>query len=213
VSAVAAALAAAGITVFARAVTGVRADWRGCLPQPGKRIYIANHVSHGDFVLIWTVLPRALRAATRPVAGADYWLASSARRFIASEVFNALLIERDPARRTRDPVADMAEVLQAGDALIFFPEGTRNTTQEVLLPFRSGLYHLCAAVPDAQVVPVWIDNLSRVMPKGEFLPVPLLCTVTFGEPLTLGPDEARDAFLKRTRDALLRLAPARHGDA
>jgi 1-acyl-sn-glycerol-3-phosphate acyltransferase len=212
-SGIAGMLAAAGITVFARAVTGVRADWRGCLPRAGKRIYIANHVSHGDFVLIWTVLPRALRAVTRPVAGADYWLSSPTRQFIAKKVFNALLIERDPTRRTRDPIADMAEVLEAGDALIFFPEGTRNTTQEVLLPFRGGLYHLCSAVPDVEVVPVWIDNLSRVMPKGEFLPVPLLCTVAFGEPLTLGCDEAKAAFLRRMRDALLRLAPARPEDA
>jgi hypothetical protein len=58
---------------------------------------------------------------------------------------------------------------------------------------------------------VWIDNLNRVMPKGEFLPVPLLCTVTFGAPLRLEAGEERQAFLDRSRNRLLALKP-RDGD-
>ena len=55
------ALAAVAVTSFARIVTGVRGNWRGCAPDPRPRVYFANHTSHGDFVLIWTVLPPALR--------------------------------------------------------------------------------------------------------------------------------------------------------
>ena len=208
----AAEIAAAAITFFARLVTAVRGVWAGIEPVRRQRIYYANHVSHGDFVLVWTVLPERLRRRTRPVAGADYWLASPVRRFIGRHVFNAVLIDRNPETRTLDPVEQMAEALDGHDSLILFPEGTRNTTDDALLPFKSGLYHLAKARPKVDIVPVWVANLNRVMPKGEFVPIPLICTVTFGAPLHVGDGEEKDAFLDRARDALLALAPA-NGEA
>jgi 1-acyl-sn-glycerol-3-phosphate acyltransferase len=199
------AITSRAITAFARLWTGVRPDWRGCLPEPRQRIYFANHASHGDFVLIWSVLPKDLRDRTRPVAGADYWRKSRLKEFLGSEVFKAVLIERQAESRTEDPIQRMSEALDGGDSLILFPEGTRNMTDEPLLPFKSGLYNLALARPGVELVPTWIDNLSRVLPKGEFLPLPLLCSVAFGEPLTLGEGEERKAFLARARNALLAL--------
>ena len=49
------------------------------------------------------------------------------------------------------------------------------------------------------LVPAWIDNIQRVMPKGEVVPVPILCSVTFGAPIGLEPEEERRAFLDRAR--------------
>ncbi|MGE0724530.1 MAG: lysophospholipid acyltransferase family protein [Alphaproteobacteria bacterium] len=199
----------AGVIAFARVLTGVRGNWQGCLPEARPRIYFANHASHGDFVLIWSVLPRAIRARTRPVAGADYWLRGRTRRFLAEKVFRAVLVDRRPEARSDDPIAAMAAPLAAGESLILFPEGTRNTSDVPLLPFRSGLARLAEAVPSAELVPVWIDNLNRVMPKGMPVPIPLLCTVTFGAPVAPHAGEARPAFLARAREALLALAPRR----
>ncbi|MGT2510688.1 lysophospholipid acyltransferase family protein [Cupriavidus basilensis] len=201
-------LVARAIILFARLLTGMQARWNGCLPAAVQRIYFANHSSHGDFVLIWGCLPPDLRPLTRPVAGADYWNKSGLRRFIGKDVFNALLIDRTRSDPDSDPVALMEQAVRRGDSLILFPEGTRNTTDERLLPFKSGIYHLACVCRDVELVPVWIDNLNRVMPKGEFVPVPLLCTVTFGKPLTLGAEEAKDDFLARCRAGLLSLAPA-----
>lgn len=201
------AAAALAVTGFARLVTGVRAAWQGCAPEAKRRVYFANHNSHGDFVLIWTVLPSALRGLTRPVAGSDYWNVSAARRFIAHRVFRAVLIDRNPATREGDPIVLMGRALDEGASLILFPEGTRNTTEERLLPFKTGLYHLARARPEVELVPVWIQNLNRVMPKGEFVPIPLLCTVTFGTPLILADGEEKGAFLFRARNALLALCP------
>ena len=197
------------VMVLARLVTGVRGSWQGCRPDPRPRIYFANHASHGDFILIWTVMPRALRRRARPVAAADYWLKGRLRRFAVERAFRAVLIDRHAGPFKADPIGRMAAALDEGGSLIFFPEGTRNTTEERLLPFKSGLYHLARARPEVELVPVWIENLNRVMPKGEFVPVPLLCTLTFGEPLMLAPCEDREAFLERARSALLALCPPR----
>jgi 1-acyl-sn-glycerol-3-phosphate acyltransferase len=203
VSAVVAWLLRHAILIFARFVTAVRPVWAGIAPVPVQRIYFANHSSNGDFVLIWTVLPDALRKTTRPVAGSDYWLASQLRSFIGREVFNAVLIDRRREMRTEDPVAQMVAALDEGSSLIIFPEGTRNAGPEPLLPFKTGLYHMAAARPGIDLVPVYIRNLNRVMPKGEVIPVPLICSVIFGESLHLLPGEPKEDFLTRARQALL----------
>ena len=197
------------ISTFARFMTAPRALWQGIEPVPRQRVYFANHSSNGDFVLLWTALPTPLRRQTRPVAALDYWLTSPLRAFIGREVFNAVLIDRRPEARTEDPVAQMVAALDQGSSLIIFPEGQRNSSEAPLLPFKSGLYHLAKARPGVDLVPVWIANLNRVMPKGEVIPVPLICTLTFGATLHLEPDEAKEAFLARATQALLALkAPA-----
>ena len=207
VRALAARALAQAISLFARFVTAPRAIWQGIEPVPRQRVYIANHSSNGDFVLLWTALPPALRRTTRPVAALDYWLSSPLRAFVGREVFNAVLIDRRPEARKDDPVAQMVEALDQGASLILFPEGQRNTTREALLPFKSGLFHLARQRPEVDLVPVWIANLNKVMPKGEIIPVPLICTLTFGAPVHLLPDETKEAFLTRAAAALLALRP------
>lgn len=200
-------VAALAITVFARFITAVRAEWRDFDPDIRPRVYFANHTSNGDFVLLWTVLPGPVRNRTRPVAAADYWLKNKVRRFIGERVFKAVLIEREPENRTRDPIEQMSEALAEGSSLIIFPEGTRNLTDMALMPFKSGIYRLALARPETEFIPAWIANLNRVMPKGESIPLPLICTVTFGAPLELLPGEEKTAFLERARAALLALKP------
>lgn len=199
--------AAGLVTLFARVVTAVRAEWGAHLPDLRPRVYFANHVSHGDFVLIWTVLPRPVRQMTRPVAAAEYWLKDAVRRYIGRRVFNAVLIERESENRTADPIQQMATALDEGSSLILFPEGTRNETDVPLLPFKSGLYRLALSRPGIEMVPVWIANLNRALPKGEAIPLPILCTVSFGLPVRLREGEEKSAFLERARNALLSLRP------
>ncbi|WP_313328218.1 lysophospholipid acyltransferase family protein [Pseudomonas qingdaonensis] len=202
-----AALTAFAITSVARLITGARALWLGCTPQPVQRLYYANHSSHGDFVLIWASLPQELRRHTRPVAGADYWQKPGIRQFLINRVFNGVLIDRQHSEAQSDPLQPIHAALEQGDSLIFFPEGTRNLGDEPLLAFKSGLFRLASAHPEVEVIPVWIANLNRVMPKGRALPLPLLCTLSFGEPLQRLPDDSKHAFLERARLALLALAP------
>jgi 1-acyl-sn-glycerol-3-phosphate acyltransferase len=198
------------IVVFAKLLTGVRAIWAGTTPKAEQTLYFANHTSHGDFVLLWATLPPDLRALTRPVAGQDYWEASPLRRFIGRDVFNALMIRRDGSAaggEAANPVDQMTEALRSGDSLIMFPEGTRNIGEEVLLPLKSGLYHLARACPQVRLVPVWIENLKRVLPKGTLVPIPLACSVRYGTPISLAEDEDKNAFIARARAAMLDLRP------
>ena len=195
------------IVAIAKLLTGVRAIWSGSTPKAEQTLYFANHTSHGDFVLLWATLPADLRALTRPVAGQDYWLASKLRRFIGEDVFNALMIRRDGSGEGANPVEQMTEALQGGDSLIMFPEGTRNTGDEILLPLKSGLYHLARACPQVRLVPVWIENLKRVLPKGMLVPIPLACSVRYGAPIVLGEHEDKASFIARARQAMLDLRP------
>lgn len=187
-----------------RIVTGARALWSVSPLETRQRIYFANHTSHGDFILVWSSLPPHLRRRTRAVAAADYWR-GAIRGYVASCVFNCVLIDRTSHSRRQNPVEQMNGALSAGDSLIIFPEGTRNLGDGIL-PFKSGIYHLALANPDVELMPVWIENLGRVLPKGTLLPVPLLCSVRFGQPLQLKPAESKEEFLARAQEALLALA-------
>lgn len=202
-----AALTAFAITSAARLLTGARALWLGSTAQATQRLYYANHSSHGDFVLLWASLPPELRRRTRPVAGADYWQKPGVRSFLINRVFNGVLVDRERREEGVNPLQPMLDALDAGDSLIIFPEGTRNLGDEPLLPFKSGLFHLSQARPGVELVPVWIANLNRVMPKGRALPLPLLCTLSFGAALETIEGEGKEAFLERARNALLALAP------
>jgi 1-acyl-sn-glycerol-3-phosphate acyltransferase len=196
------------ITGFTRAVTGAQARWIGCAPAATQRIYFANHNSHADFALIWASLPLPLRLRTRPVAGADYWANGPLRSYIVHNVLRGVLIDRAGEARSADPIDVIVEALANGDSLIVFPEGTRNTTEDILLPFKSGIYRVACRRPDVEFVPVWMENLGRVLPKGEVIPVPLLCSINFGEPLKLRSGEGKELFVERARQALLQLGTA-----
>ena len=196
-------VAGLALAFVARLITGAQGHWHGAPPKAEQRIYFANHQSHFDWVLIWASLPRELRAVTRPIAARDYWTSTPLKHWITREIFNAVYVSRE-RRDDEDPLEPLLEALRHGDSLVIFPEGTRGHAGDPA-PFKSGLYALALAFPDVQLIPAWIDNVQRVMPKGEVVPVPILCTVTFGAPLSLLPGEDRRVFLDRARAAVVAL--------
>ena len=177
--------------------------WVDCEPDTCQRVYFANHTSHLDALVLWSSLPKNLRGLTRPVAALDYWEKGPVRRYMAS-VFNALLIDRKKIKVHNSPIDMMIREMGDTHSLIVFPEGGRNTSGEIQ-KFKSGLYYLGKKRPDLELVPVYIDNLNRVMPKGEFLPVPLLSCISIGAPMWLEPGEKKNEFLARARNAVLEL--------
>ncbi len=185
-----------------RFLVGGHARWRGCGPEPHQRIYFANHGSHLDTIILSAALPEALRRTTHPVAAADYWGKNALTRFVALKVLNAVLVDRG---RSRDPLAPLRDVLDRGESLIIFPEGTRG--KETLPgPFKAGLQHLAREYPQAELVPVYLANLARAYPKGAILPAPISCVSNFGTPLDHDEAEDKQAFLTRARAAVCDLA-------
>lgn len=194
------------LRLFVRFLTAVRPIWAGIEPVQKQRVFFANHVSNGDMPMIWSVLPPAIRRNTRPVAAADYWLKNKLRAFAGGEVFRAVLIDR---RRevNDDPLTKIYEAMEQGDSLIIFPEGGRNQGPDPLLPFKAGIYNMGKKFPEVDLVPTWVANLNEIMPKGEVIPLPLICTVTFGAPIHVQDGEDKDAFLARAQEALAALRP------
>lgn len=188
---------------IAKVLSGSTVRWHESQPDPCQRIYFANHTSHLDALVLWSSLPRVVREVTRPVAAKDYWSKGPIRRYIAS-CFNAMLIDREEIKVHQSPVDVMIREIGLQYSLIVFPEGTRNHEEE-MQEFKSGLYYLSKKRPDLELIPVYMDNLNRVLPRGEFLPVPLLSCITFGPPMWLEPKEPKTEFLKRAREAVRRL--------
>jgi 1-acyl-sn-glycerol-3-phosphate acyltransferase len=206
---------ASAVAAAARRLAGVTVRWLDCRPEERQRVYFANHTSHLDFVVLWSVLPRELRARTRPVAAKDYWQ-SGMRRRLAVNVFHAILVERraksenETARQSARALDTLLEALDHGDSLIIFPEGTRGRGDQIA-PFKSGIYHLWTRHPDVQFVPVYLANLNRVLPKGEVLPVPFISRVVFGPPLSPAANkdhETKESFLREAREAVCALQQA-----
>lgn len=196
-------LTATILSVIAKLMAGSSVRWVDCQPETCQRVYFANHTSHLDALVLWSSLPRNIRVLTRAVAAKDYWDKSAFRRYIAGSV-NALLIDRENIKVHRSPVELMIQAIGNTHSLIVFPEGGRNATDE-MGEFKSGLYYLSKKRPDLELVPVYIDNLNRVLPRGEFLPVPLLSCITIGPPMWLESGESKMEFLKRAREAVKRL--------
>jgi 1-acyl-sn-glycerol-3-phosphate acyltransferase len=195
---------AAVVATLLRACAGAVARWEGCGPELRQRIYFANHTSNLDGPLLWASLPPPLRQHTRLVAAHDYWSVGRLRPFLAEQVFQAVLIERKKPTQECNPLDVMLQAMGQNCSLILFPEGGRFNGPDPQ-PFKAGLYHLAKRRPDLELVPVWLENLNRILPKGEVLPVPLLATITIGAPIRLEEGEMKPAFLERARAAVMAL--------
>ena len=192
----------------ARLVTGARGQWVNCEPSTRQRIYYANHSSHLDILLLWSSLPREVRRLTRPAAARDYWDTTPLRRYLALSVLNAILIDRPGhgagPRAALESVEAAVDGMGHDHSLIIFPEGTRGEGYE-MASFQGGIYHLAKRIPGVELVPVFMENLNRILPKGEAVPIPLVSSISFGCPIVLGEEEKKPAFLDRARQAIITL--------
>ena len=192
------------LALIARFITGANARWVGCAPDTLQRVYFANHTSNLDTLVIWASLPPEVRSLARPVGARDYWTKNRLRLYVANEIFHAVLIERKKPTARDNPLTDMLNALGDRYLLIIFPEGSRQASGE-MAPFKGGLFHLAKDRPDIEFVPVLIENLNRILPKGEFLPVPVISRVIFGPPLQLAKGETKESFLGKAHTAVCAL--------
>lgn len=195
------------LALLARFLSGASVRWIDSQPDTCQRVYFANHTSHLDPIMIWSALPSRVRMLTRPVAAKDYWTKGPVRRYLANQLFGAILIDREEIKVHQSPVDLIIREIGHTNSLILFPEGGRQSGREIG-EFKSGLYYLCKKRPDLELIPVYIDNMNRILPRGEVLPVPLLTRISFGPPIWLEAGEPKTDFLRRAREAVRRLKEA-----
>jgi len=192
------------LLLLAHLLSRAKVRWHECQPDTCQRVYFANHSSHLDAIAVWASLPPEVRDKTRMIAAKDYWDAGPVRRYIARRLFNALLIDREHISIRNSPIKVMIDEMQDVYSIVMFPEGGRGPG-DTIREFKSGLYYLAKKRPDLELIPVYLENMSRILPRGKTLPVPMLSAVVFGPPIWLEEGENKDAFLTRARQAILNL--------
>ena len=188
----------------AKLLTGASARWVDCEPSAHARVYFGTHTSNLDAIVILTALPRRIRDRCRMVAARDYWEARPLRSYVAHKAFRTLLVDRGKVVKSNNPVQRMFDAVESGESLIIFPEGGRQAGPD-MIDFKSGLFHLARRKPDLEFVPTYLENMNRILPKGEILPVPLIGLATFGPPMSFQAGEGKREFLDRARRAIERL--------
>lgn len=164
---------------------GLRVRGREHLPESGPFVLVANHASHLDTLSLLALFPLARLREVRPVAAADYFERTRLTALVSRTLFNILPIRRrrEDRQAGEDPLEPLLEALAAGQALILFPEGTRRSGADDVGEFKGGIAHLVERRPGLTVVPCWLANMGRTLPKGELVPVPFICRVSLGAPL------------------------------
>ena len=191
------------LILLAKFLSGASVRWVDCQPETCQRVYFANHTSHLDSIVIWSVLPEKVREKTRMVAALDYWSAGPIRRFLARE-FHAILIDRKHVSIKNNPIFGLLREMGDEYSIIIFPEGGRGNGEKIN-DFKSGIYYLAKKKPEIELIPIYLDNMNRILPRGMVLPVPMLSRVVFGPPIWIEKDEKKEVFLERCREAVLKL--------
>ncbi len=164
---------------------------------PGQPyVAMVNHRSHVDIWAVYAALPLSIR-----------WVMKQELRKIpifgyCCERMGHLYVQRGNSESARKSMEQAARSIATGTTVVFFPEGTRSTGDE-MLPFKSGGFRLAleAQVP---VLPVSIDGTRDVLPSGEWRYQPGQIRIVIGAPIPTegrGPD-ARHALMDETRAAI-----------
>src|SRR5262245_7232213 len=166
---------------FMAVFIGLRVRGRQHLDLPDPFVLVANHSSHLDTVALLSLFPLQRLRRLRPCAAADYFGRNRFVLALSRTFFNILPIAREHIRAENHPVRSMREALERGESLLLFPEGTRGSGGGIG-ELRAGIARLAEEMPGLAVVPAYIENMGRALPKGEFLPVPFFCEVRVGAP-------------------------------
>ena len=175
---------------FLLLAVGVSVRGRERLPHQGPALIVANHNSHLDALVLAAILPLRLLPHVRPAASAEYFLRGRWRSWFARQVIGIIPVATQGGCSRAEALNEVRDALAAGDIVIFFPEGTRGEP-EALGKLKSGIVWLAQQLPTVPICPVRLRGLGKVLPKGDWLPVPFFCDAWVGEPLRWDGDRQR----------------------
>jgi 1-acyl-sn-glycerol-3-phosphate acyltransferase len=169
---------------FVTLFIGLRTRGLENVPKKGPFVLVANHSSHLDTVCLLSLFPLRRLREIRPVAAADYFDRNRIVSAFSRTLFNILPIPRKDFTEENHPVRRMRDAIDQGYSLIVFPEGTRGSGEE-LGKFRTGVARAVEGERSVAVVPAYLVNMGRSLPKGEWFPIPFFCEVRIGRPMLL----------------------------
>jgi 1-acyl-sn-glycerol-3-phosphate acyltransferase len=189
-------------------VLGINIKRANLLPDKGPAVFLANHNSHLDTVVLMSLYPLKTLSKIRPVAAADYFLKNRLFAWFALHIMGIIPLNRS-GRNTdcSHPLASCVDALDRGEILILFPEGTRGEP-EVRSRLKSGVAHLAKARPEIPIVPVFMHGLGKALPRGEALFVPYICDIIVDDPICWNND--RGAYMQTLQCRMDGLAAEMH---
>lgn len=192
-------------TAFFKVIIGVRIIGSRKLQKYDQFIIAANHNSHADAVTLMTAVPTNKLANTHPIAAADYFGKNKFTSFISWLFINVKLIPRKKSsdEDNDNPINIMDELLKKKKSIIIFPEGSRGKPGK-LSPFKKGIGILSEKNQNVPIIPVYLEGISRVLPKGNKIILPSLTKIYFGEAIHI-TDESAEEIVERVEKAIHRL--------
>ena len=157
-------------------------------------ILIANHNSHMDTMAIMSAIPSRYIHKVHPIAARDFFGGSLFKKILMRYLVNATLIQRDRDDPENDPIDSMDKMLKKSRSLILFPEGSRGVPG-VMTKFKKGLGYLIQRNPEINVIPVYLDDVYKTLPRGKNLILPYNCSIKFGDPIQFKSMEMEDILL------------------
>lgn len=182
---------------------GLTIKHRNRLPIKGPAIIIANHNSHIDTIVLMSLYPLNSLFKIRPVAAADYFLKNRYLEWFCKRVLQIIPICRAVPKKKVHPLQTVEDALKQDSILIFYPEGTRGQPEQIG-EFKKGIVRLAAKYPDVPIIPVYLQGLGKVLPKGKTLLVPFNVSAVVGKPIKK-PEIGQD-FCVYFRDQIRSLA-------
>jgi 1-acyl-sn-glycerol-3-phosphate acyltransferase len=185
------------ILLVAKLLGRVEVIGRDKVPATGAFVLAPVHRSNVDFALTSLVTRRTMRYMGKD----SIWRSKLLGRFVT--MLGAFPVHRGTA--DRDAVRASIEIVEGGNPLLLFPEGTRMSGPVVEDLFDGVAY--VAARTGVPIVPMGIGGSEAMMPKGAKLPRPKKLVLVVGDPI---PAPERTAGGRVPRSAVTALTERLH---
>lgn len=184
------------VVLIAGGLTRVRIVGRHNIPRTGPFLLAPIHRSNIDTPLAAAVTSRRMR-----FMGKDSLWKFAPLGWVISAL-GAFPVSRGTA--DREALKRCIAVLESGEPLVLFPEGTRQSGP-VVQPLFDGAAYVAvkAGVP---IIPVGIGGSEGVMPKGSKMIHPRKCVLVIGEPIVTAMDDSGRVPRSAVKDLTERLS-------